>query len=154
FLDHFEVLLEGIAADPSRRLSELPLLTEPERRRLLVDWNATDTDFPRDTCAHHLFEAQARRTPDAPAVRFGKGQLTYRELNERANWLAHFLRRRGVGPEFLVGVALERSLEMAVALLGILKAGGAYVPLDPSYPRDRLAFMITDARLTLLLTQE
>jgi amino acid adenylation domain-containing protein len=154
FLDHFQVLLEGVVADPRRRLSELPLLTEAEQRQLLVEWNATDTPFSRDACAHQLIEAQVRRTPDAPAVRFGNEQLTYRELNERANRLAHFLRRRGIGPESLVGVALERAPEMAVALLGVLKAGGAYVPLDPAYPQDRLAFMIADAGLPLVLTQE
>jgi amino acid adenylation domain-containing protein len=154
FLDHFQVLLEGVVADSGCRLSELPLLTQSERHQLLVEWNATDADFPRDLCAHHLIEAQVRRTPDAPAVRSGSEQLTYRELDERANRLAHYLQRRGVGPESLVGVVLERAPEVAVALLGILKAGGAYVPLDPAYPKDRLAFLIADARLPLLLTQE
>ena len=150
---HFQALLQGIVSNPDARLSELPLLTEPERHRLLVEWNATQTDYPRDKCIHELLEEQVERTPDAVALFFEDQRLTYRELNRRANQLAHYLRRLGVGREVLVGICMERSLEMVVGLLGILKAGGAYVPLDPAYPKDRLAFMVEDTRIAVLLTQ-
>src|SRR5215211_7282000 len=153
-LGHFRVLLEGIAEDPDQRLSELPLLTEDERHRLLVEWNDTATEYPRDRCVHELFEEQVESTPDAVAVVFEEQQLTYRELDRRANQLAHHLRALGVGPEVLVGICVERSLEMVVGLLGILKAGGAYVPLDPSYPATRLKFILGDTRAPVLLTQE
>jgi len=129
------------------------MLTAAERRQVLEEWNATAADYPAGGCLHELFEAQAARTPDAAAVAFGGERLTYRELDERANRLAHHLRALGVGPEVLVGVCLERSLEMVVGLLGVLKAGGAYVPLDPAYPAERLAFMLADARAPILLTQ-
>ncbi len=171
-LAHLGTLLEGMAADPEGSVSALPLLTEAERQQLLVAWNATATDYPRDATVHQLFEAQAAQTPDAVAVAFpstgfakhpkapaeragfGEGeQLTYQELNRRANQLAHYLRERGVGSETLVGICVERSLEMVVGLLGVLKAGGAYVPLDPTYPQERLAFMIEDAGVRVLLTQ-
>ena len=149
----FPDLLEGIVADPEQRLSDLPLLTAAERQQLLVEWNATQADYPRMPCIHQLFEAQVERTPDAVAVVFEDQQLTYRELNPRANQLAHHLRALGVGPEVLVGICMERSLEMVIGLLGILKAGGAYVPLDPAYPQERLAFMLEDAQAPVLLTQ-
>src|SRR5262249_7982371 len=142
---HFQTLLAGTVADPEQRLSDLPFLTEEERRQLLVEWNATQADYPRDQCIHQLFEAQGERTPEATAVIFEEEQLTYRELNRRANQLAHHLRALGVGPEVLVGICMERSVEMVVGLLGILKAGGAYVPLDPAYPKERLAFILKDA---------
>ena len=151
---HFQTLLEGIVANPEQRLSDLPLLTETERCQLLVEWNETRVDCPQDECIHHLFETQVEQTPDAAAVIFEKEQLTYAELNRQANQLAHYLQRLGVGPEVLVGISVERSLEMVVGLLGILKAGGAYVPLDPAYPRERLAFMLHDAQVVALLTQE
>ncbi|MGE5755363.1 MAG: non-ribosomal peptide synthetase, partial [Planctomycetaceae bacterium] len=151
---HYQTLLEGIVADPDQPLSRLPLLTEPERRQILVGWNATQTDYPRDACIHERFEAQAEHTPDAVAVIFEDGQRTYGELNAQANQLAHHLRNLGVGPGSLVGVCLERSVEMVTALLGILKAGGAYVPLDPSYPTARLAFIQEDTRAPVLLTQK
>jgi amino acid adenylation domain-containing protein len=151
-IGHWETLLEGIVANPDQRLSELPILTEDERHRLLVEWNDTKVDYPRDACIHELFERQVERTPEAVAVVFGGEKLTYRELNARANQVAHYLRGRGVGPEVLVGVCMERSLEMVVGLLGILKAGAAYVPLDPEYPKERLAFMIRDTGITLLMT--
>ncbi|MFQ5906231.1 MAG: amino acid adenylation domain-containing protein, partial [bacterium] len=144
----------GIVADPEQRLSKLPLLTEAERHQLLVEWNDTRTDYPGDSCIHQLFEAQVERTPEKIAVVFEDHQLTYSELNARANQLAHYLRKSGVGPEVLVGICVERSLEMVIGLLGILKAGGAYVPLDPTYPRERLAFMLADAQVPVLLTQE
>jgi len=153
-LGNFQTLLEAIVADPEQRLSDLPLLTEAERRQLLVEWNGTKTDCPQDLCVHQLFEAQAERTPDAIAIVFEAEQLTYGELNRRANQLAHHLRALGVGPEALVAICVERSLEMIIGLLGILKAGGAFVPLDPAYPKERLAFMLKDAQVPVLLTQE
>jgi len=151
---HYRTLLEGIVRNPNQRLSSLPLLTEAERHRLLVDWNATSADYPQDRCIHQLFEAQVERTPDTIAVVCEQKELTYRELNRRSNQLAHHLIKHGVGPETLVGIYVERSLEMVVGLLGILKAGGAYVPLDPEYPQQRRAFMLEDTSLPILLTQQ
>lgn len=151
---HFHTLLEGVAADPDRSISALPLLTGAERHQLLVEWNDTRTDYPRDACVHELFAEQAARTPNAIAVVYEGERLTYRELDARANQLAHYLRRLGVGPDVLVGLCVERSVEMVVGLLGILKAGGAYLPLDPAYPKDRLAFMLEDTRVPVLLTQQ
>lgn len=150
---HLQTLLQGIVAKPDARLSELPILTEAERHQLLVEWNDTRTDYPRDRCIHELFEEQVERTPDAVALIFEDRQMTYRELNQRTNRLARQLRNRGVGPEVLVGICMERSLEMVVGILGILKAGGAYVPLDPTYPRERLDFMVEDTGIKVLLTQ-
>jgi len=150
---HYQTLLESIVADPGRRLAELPLLTEAERHQVLIEWNATETAYPRDQCIHHLFEARVERTPDAVAVVFENERLTYGELNVRANRLAHHLRALGVGPETLVAICMERSPEMIIGLLGILKAGGAYVPLDPKYPKERLAFMLADTRVPVLVTQ-
>jgi aspartate racemase len=152
-LSHFHTLLEEVVADPDQRLSELELLSEAERHQLLFEWNSTATEHP-DVCIHTLFEEQAERTPEAVAVVFDAQQLTYRELNRRANQLARHLRTLGVGPEALVGICVERSLEMVVGLLGILKAGGAYVPMDPSYPAARLKSMIDDAAPHVILTQE
>ncbi len=151
---HFQTLLESIPQDPEQKLSQLPLLTAAQRHQLLVEWNDTQASYPQDACIHELFEAQVERTPNAVAVVFEDQQLTYRELNARANQLAHYLRRSGVGPEVKVGICIERSLEMVVGLLGILKAGGAYVPLDPAYPKERLAFMIADTQTPVLLTQK
>ena len=151
---HFRTLLEGIVANPEQRLSGLPLLTEAELQQLLVERNATQIAYPEDSCLQQLIEDQVERTPDAVAVVFKDTQLTYRELNARANQLARYLRQLGVGPEVLVGICMERSLEMVVGLLGILKAGGAYVPLDPSYPAERIAFMLTDAQAPVLITQQ
>nr|WP_246357067.1 non-ribosomal peptide synthetase/type I polyketide synthase [Pyxidicoccus fallax] len=150
---HFRVLAEGLVANPKVRLSQLPLLTEAERRQLLVTWNETAAEFPRERCIHELFEAQVQKSPDAVALVFEGRQLTYRELNERANQLAHHLRALGVGPEVLVGLCVERSLEMVIGLFGILKAGGAYVPLDPTYPADRLAYMVDNAQARVLVTE-
>ena len=150
---HFTTLLEGIVADPERHIGQLPLLTEDERHQLLVGWNDTAVDYPRDKCVHELFEAQAARAPDAIAVVHGDTQLTYAALNARANQLAHHLRGLGVGPDTLVGLCLERSLDLVIGILAILKAGGAYVPLDPDYPRDRLEFMLRDTRAAIVLTQ-
>jgi aspartate racemase len=153
-LGHFQTLLESIVTDPAQPISLLKLLPDPERRQLLAEWNNTRTNYPRGKTIPQLFEEQVEQRPEAAAVVFEGRQLTYRELNERANRLAHYLQRLGVGPEVLVAVCLERSLEMIVALLGILKAGGAYVSLDPTYPKERLAFMLEDTRAPVLLTQE
>ncbi len=152
-MKHFEVLLEGIVADPDQQLSQLPLLTSPERHQLLVDWNQTAADYPTHQCIHRLFEAQVELTPEATAVVCGEERLSYEELNRRANQLARWLQTQAVGPEVLVGVCMERSIEMVVTLLGILKAGGAYLPLDPSYPQARLSFMLEDATVSVVLTQ-
>src|SRR6185436_14804321 len=151
---HYRLLLEQIVADPSVRLEELSLLSEAERRQVLVEWNSTTISYPPDQCIQALFEAQAARTPHAPALIFNQQKLSYCELNQRANQVAHHLRTLGVGPDVCVGICLERSLEMVVGLLGIVKAGGAYVPLDPAHPWERLAFMLEDARVPVLLTQE
>ncbi|MCL4862866.1 MAG: amino acid adenylation domain-containing protein, partial [Caldilineaceae bacterium] len=154
---HLQVLLAAMVENPEERVTRLPLLTEAERRQLLVEWNDTATPYPQDKRLHQWVEEQVMRTPNAVAVTFEGQQLTYRELNERANQLAHHLQRLGVGgplgAETLVGICVERSLEMVVGLLGILKAGGAYVPLDPTYPAERLAFMLEDASPAVLLTQ-
>ncbi|MEH2136767.1 non-ribosomal peptide synthase/polyketide synthase [Nostoc sp.] len=151
---NFVTLLEGIVANPSERISQLPMLTASEQQQLLVEWNDTQADYPIDKCIHQLFEEQVERTPDAIAVVFENQQLTYHELNCRANQLAHYLQSLGVGADVLVGISVERSLEMVVGLLGILKAGGAYVPLDPEYPQDRLSLMLEDAQVSVLLTQQ
>jgi len=151
---HYQTVLEVIALNPEQQISELLLLTPAERHQLLVEWNNTWADYPQDKCIHQLFEEQVERWPDAIALVFEDEQLTYQELNQRANQLAHHLRNLDVGPEVLVGICVERSLEMVVGLLGILKAGGAYVPLDPNYPSERLAFMLEDSSVPVLLTQE
>jgi amino acid adenylation domain-containing protein/non-ribosomal peptide synthase protein (TIGR01720 family) len=150
---HFNNLLTALVADPHQRIGELPLLEDSEQHVLVHDWNRTRADYPTDVCLHTLIEAQVQRTPDAPALLFGGHTLTYRQLDARANQLAHRLREQGVGPDVLVGICVERSLEMVIGLLAILKAGGAYVPLDPEYPQERLAYMIEDSGIALLLTQ-
>jgi amino acid adenylation domain-containing protein len=150
----FQMILEGVVANPDQRLSALPLLTERERRRLLIEWNDTKKDYPKYKSIQELFEAQAERTPDTTAVTFEGEQLTYRELNQHANRLARYLIKLGVGPEVLVGVYMERSLEMITGLLGILKAGGAYVPLELNYPMERLEVLLDDTRAPVLLTQQ
>ncbi|HYO64433.1 MAG TPA: amino acid adenylation domain-containing protein, partial [Pyrinomonadaceae bacterium] len=151
---HFEHLLEAIAADPVRRVGDLPLLSEGELRRMLYEWNDTAADYPREACLHELFEQQAARTPEAAAVVHEGERLSYGELDERANRVARHLRTLGVGPEVLVGICAERSLEMVVGLLGVLKAGGAYVPLDPTYPAERLDYMLKDASVSVVLLQQ
>ncbi|QSQ26355.1 amino acid adenylation domain-containing protein [Pyxidicoccus parkwayensis] len=150
----FVRLLEGIAANPSQRVGELPLLSGAERHRMLVEWNDTREPFPEDARIHDLFEAQAARTPDAIAVVTEGQRLTYAELDARANQLAHHLRSVGVGPEVRVGLCAERSSELVVGMLGVLKAGGAFVPLDPAYPNARLTYMMRDAGLSVAVTQE
>jgi amino acid adenylation domain-containing protein/thioester reductase-like protein len=161
-LGHLQTLLEGMVANPNQHLKDLQVLTEAERYQLLVEWNDTQADYSETACIHELFEAQVEQTPDAIAVVFKDQQLTYRELNARANQLARYLRTLGVRPEVLVGICVERSssgaasltLDMIVGLLGILKAGGAYLPIDPTYPQERIAFMMSDSRVPILLTQE
>ncbi|MEH2375500.1 amino acid adenylation domain-containing protein [Nostoc sp.] len=153
-MKHFQNLLVAIALNPQQPVALLPWLTQQERHQLLVEWNDTGVDYPQDKCIHHVFEEQVERTPDAVAVVYENQHLTYRELNCRANQLAHYLRSLGVGADVLVGICVERSLEMIVGLLGILKAGGAYVPLDPEYPQERLSFMLEDAQVSVLLTQQ
>ncbi len=151
---HWLTILEAIVADPAQPLATIPMLTPAERQQILVDWNATQAPYPADQCFHQLIEAQVERTPDAVAIVCADQRLTYRELNTRANQLAHFLRQKGVGPEVLVGLCLNRSVDLLVGLLGILKAGGAYIPLDPAYPSDRLAFIMSDSEAHLLVTQK
>ncbi|HEY2964359.1 MAG TPA: amino acid adenylation domain-containing protein, partial [Pyrinomonadaceae bacterium] len=153
WLGHLRTLLAGIVADPRQRLSELPLLDEQEQQQMLVEWNRTQAEFPNRSLSE-LFEAQAESTPDQIALAFADEKLTYRELNERANRVGHYLRRQGVEPETLVGVLLERSINLIVTVVGISKAGGAYVPLDPNYPVERLSFMLEDTRAPLLITNE
>jgi amino acid adenylation domain-containing protein len=150
---HFQNLLESIVANSSARLSDLPMLAEAERQQLLFEWNNPQTNKFQKACIHRLFEAQVSKTPDAVAVQFECRSLTYRELNDRANQLAHYLHSFGVKPDGIVGVYLERSIEAIVGILGVLKAGGAYLPLDPIYAKERLAFMLEDAGVRVLLTQ-
>jgi non-ribosomal peptide synthetase component F len=143
----FHTLLESALSRPSAPIIELTMLSEMERRQLLIELNDTKADYPGDKCIHQVFEEQARRTPYALAVVFEDEKLTYDELNRRSNRLAHHLRSLGTGPEVMVGLCVERSMEMVVGLLGILKAGGAYVPLDPMHPNERLTYMLEDAQV-------
>src|SRR5262249_21193880 len=133
---------------------DLDLLTSLERQQLLVECNRTRVPYERDSCVHELFEAQALRTPDAPAIAFAGEQLSYRGLNQKSNQLARYLKKQGVGPEVLVGLCVERSMEMMIAILAVLKAGGAYLPLDPEQPAERLAFMLEDSGTRLVLAQK
>ena len=151
---HYRTLLESVIADPDQHVSQLPLLTQLELRQLLIDWNETHADSPDGASISELFELQVRKTPNAIAVEEENSRITYLELNRRANQLAHYLVRLGVGTESLVGVCLDRGIHLMVALLGILKAGAAYVPLDPTYPHQRLAFMLKDAGLKTVVTME
>jgi len=151
---HLRTLLEGVVADPRQRIADLPLLSEGERQQMLVEWNRTGVAYPRRQCVHELLAAQVSRTPDAVAVVCDVMHLSYAEMDRRANQLAHHLEALGVGPGQRVGLCLSRAVEMPLALQGVLKAGGAYVPLDPSYPPERLAFMLADADVAVLLTQE
>ncbi|UII73719.1 non-ribosomal peptide synthase/polyketide synthase [Pseudomonas sp. HN11] len=151
--EHFQQLLQAMAVDGTQRLATLPSLGTAERETVLHTWNATAEDYPVHLAVHQMIEAQVLRTPHAPALVFAGQVLSYTELNHRANRLAHRLMAAGVGPDVLVGLAVERSIEMVVGLLAVLKAGGAYVPLDPEYPRDRLAYMLQDSDVKLLLTQ-
>ena len=148
-----EGLVGALESAPATPVSVLNVLPEEERRQVIEGWNETETEFPGEKCIHELFEEQAEKSPDAVAVVFEEQQLTYGELNRRANQLGHYLREMGVGPDERVGICVERSLEMVIGLMAILKAGGAYVPLDPSYPSERLSYMLEDAQVPVLLTQ-
>ncbi|WP_460408917.1 amino acid adenylation domain-containing protein [Pseudomonas amygdali] len=150
---HWLALLQAICANAGQRIAEVPMLDAAEQQQIVRDWNATAADFPGEHCLHSLIEAQVLATPDAPALIFAAEQLSYAQLNARANQLAHRLREAGVGPDVLVGICVERSVDMVIGLLAIIKAGGAYVPLDPDYPEDRLAYMMQDSGIGLLLTQ-
>ncbi len=151
-VEHLQQLLTGVISDPTQKLSRLPLLGSAEEQLTLVTWNATQIEYADNTCIQHLFERQVERTPDTIALVYGDEQLTYRELNRLANNLAHRLQALGVGPDVLVGLYLERSLDMAMALLAVLKAGGAYVPLDPGYPQQRIAMMLEDTHAPVIVT--
>jgi amino acid adenylation domain-containing protein len=166
-LEHFKTLLSSIMQNPEQRIANLPLLSEAETHQLLVEWNNTQANYPHDKCIHQLFENQVEQHPDSIAITFENNvetryiasppdiaSLTYKELNIRSNQVAHQLQKLGVGAEILVGICIPQSVEMIVGLLGILKAGGAYLPLDPSYPQERLNFMLADAQVSVLLTQE
>src|SRR5581483_6047013 len=146
--------LGAAVASPTLPVSELPLLAEPERQRLLSDWNATQFDYPRHLCLHELFEQQAAKTPTAVACVFADQEISYSELNRKANQLAHSLQQHGARPGERIGIFVERSLAMMVGLLGIQKSGAAYVPLDPSYPAERLRLTLDDAQVPVLLTQQ
>ena len=150
---HFERLLESIVSDPEHRISDLSFLTEKEEQQF-NDWNSTARAYEREQCMHELFSSQAAQTPESVALVSDNTRLTYRELDERSNQLAHYLRALGIGPETLVGILMDRSAEMIVALLGVLKAGGAYVPLDPQYPRERVSWVLEDAGIAVLLTEQ
>jgi amino acid adenylation domain-containing protein len=150
----FEELLKAVVANPECPLQNLQILTAAERQKILVDWNNTQTNYPKDACIHELFEVQAEQTPDAIALVFGEQKLTYQQLNCRANQLAHYLQTLGAGPEVLIGVCFDRSIDAIVSLLAVLKSGSAYLPLDPAYPKERLEFMLSDAQISVLLTQQ
>ncbi|MGB6629861.1 MAG: amino acid adenylation domain-containing protein, partial [Terriglobales bacterium] len=154
WLSHYETLLLGMVENADQSISRLPLLNQADRRQLAIDWNQTAADYPRSLCVHQLFELQAKKTPDVIAAAFESEQLSYRDLDRRANQLANYLRSTGVKPGVMVGVFVERSLDMIVALLGVMKAGGAYVPMDPTYPAERISFVLNDASVPVLLTQE
>ena len=151
---HLQTLLEAIIANPQQQVSQLPLLTAEEQNQLLIEWNNTQINYHKDRCLHQLFEEQVERNSEAIAVIFDDQKLTYQELNNRANQLAHCLQEKGVKPDVLVGIFIERSLEMIIGILGILKAGGAYLPLDPNYPAERLAYMLQDSAVSILITQQ
>lgn len=150
---HFQNLLQSVVANPKAPISQLNILTRAEQQQLLITWNDTHTNYPQNQCIHHLFETQAKHTPNAIALKYEDQLLTYQQLNSRANQLAHYLKNQGVGSETLVGICLERSIEMVIGLLGILKAGGAYLPLDPSYPKERLAYLLANSQAPVVLTR-
>ena len=151
-LEHYQTVLAGLAANPDQRLADVPLLPDVERHQLLVAWNDTWRDDPPARGLHTLFEAQVKRAPEAVAVVCGEDAVTYHELNARANRLAHYLRRYGVGPEVRVGLYLERSLDLVIALLGILKAGGVVVAVNPTYPPDEVLTPVNDANIEIMFT--
>jgi amino acid adenylation domain-containing protein len=153
-LEHFKTLLSGIVVNPEQPIANLPLLSEVELHQVLMEWNHTQANYPQDQCIHQLFAEKVRQYPNSIAVNANDEQLTYQELNSRSNKLAHYLQKLGVRSEVLIGICISQSIEMIIGFLGILKAGGAYVPLDPSYPQERLNFMLEDAQVSVLLTQE
>lgn len=153
-IDSFRILIEGLIHNPNQHISELPLQIEKEYQYSLAKWNDTETPYPRDQCIHQLFETQAALSPDAIALQLDERQISYMQLNAQANQLACYLRKLGIGPESRVCIALPRSIEMVIGIIGILKAGGAYVPLDPAYPQERLAFMLQDTDAPVLMTSE
>ncbi|NJM89923.1 MAG: AMP-binding protein [Hydrococcus sp. RU_2_2] len=153
-LERIETLLNAMVVNPQQCLKDLSILTETEKQQLLVKWNDTKAKYPKEKCIHVLFEEQVEKTPDAIAIVFEEQQLAYRELNDRANQLAHYLNFVGVKPEATVGICVERSLEMSIAILAVLKAGGAYVPIDPAYPTQRITQILLDAGVEILLTQQ
>ncbi len=153
-VEHLQVLLESAMAKPEQSIAHLPMMTEPEKQTLLVEWNRTEAEYPRNSCLHQLFAEQAKETPDAIALVAETGQLTYQALNQRANQLAHYLQNMGVRDGDLIGLCLERSAELLIGLLAIFKTGAAYLPLDPKYPVERLSFMLNDANVRIVLTQE
>lgn len=153
-LDHFQWLLERLVSDPDQPITQVPLMDRAEHDRVLFEWNNTSATYRRETCVHELFQEQVERTPDAVAVVFDNEELTYRELNECANQLGHYLRSLGVGPDSRVGLCVERSPDLVIGILGILKAGGAYLPLDIEYPSQRLEFILSDAKVECLVTQK
>jgi natural product biosynthesis luciferase-like monooxygenase protein len=152
--DQLETFLSSIAAAPAKKISAFELMSEAESRKVLIEWNRTETAFRSDACVHHIIEEQTAKTPDATAIVFEGTSYTYRELNARANQLAVHLKKLGIGPDKLVGIYVERSLDLMVATLGTQKAGGAYLPLDPAYPKDRIEFMIQDSKVEVILAQE
>ncbi|MBN1481964.1 amino acid adenylation domain-containing protein [candidate division KSB1 bacterium] len=152
-LQHIELLLQNMLMEPDQRVDDIKIIPENEEYRLLHEWNANDIEFPTDKCAHEVFEAHVLTHPDAVAAIYNEQQLTYSELNARANQLARHLRGQGIEPDQLVGISLQRSLDQAVAVLGVLKAGAAFVPIDPTYPEDRIAYMLEDSGISILLSQ-
>ena len=152
--EHLQVLIESILSNPSARISDFEILTPKENQQLLVDWNNTQVDYPSEKCIHQLFEEQVEKTPNNTVISFENSQITYKELNEKSNQLAHYIKGRGVETESLVGICVERSVEMIIGMLGILKAGGAYVPIDPDLPQERIAFMLEDANCEIILCQK
>jgi|AGSF01.1.fsa_nt_gi non-ribosomal peptide synthase domain TIGR01720/amino acid adenylation domain len=151
---HFQTLLKGIVTNPQQQVGELPLLMEAEKQQLLVDWNQTESPYPKNKCIHQLFEEQVTKNPDAIAIIYEQESLSYQQLNQKANQLAHYLQSLGVKPDELVGICVERSPLFIIGILGILKAGAAYLPLDSNYPLERLIYMLQDSGLSVLLTQE
>ncbi len=152
FIQHYERLLQGIVEDPARRVSEYRLLSDEELQQQLVEWNDTGREYPSEKCIHELIAEQVAKTPDSIAVEHEGETLTYRALDEQSNRIAHYLRSEGVGPETLVGICIDRSIDMVVGLLGILKAGGAYVPIDPAYPEQRISYILEDSGVELVLS--
>jgi non-ribosomal peptide synthetase component F len=151
---HFQQILGRVLSEPDVAVADVPLISPAEKRLLLTDWNATERDYPRSACINDLLAPVVRQHPSKIAVVCGSQQLSYAELHERSNRFANFLRKRGVGPDCLVGLFVSRSVDMVVALIGVLKAGGAYIPIDPSYPKDRIQFILDDAKISLLVTEQ